>query len=498
MGKRGIGAGAAIVVLALLMSGCVPEPSPWPTDSSTPTPAATEMGPGPGDRRTVSEPTLPATTCTSVSAQLALPDGTASASEESDPPDTQRLQEAMDSCAQTGDDTVAVKLVADGSSDSFLSGPLTIPQGVSLVLDSDVTLYASRNPADYQIDGSPDCGTVATTGKGCRPFLSASSPNAGVQSLAGAGGALGRIDGRGGSDMLGASRTWWDVAQEAREGGFQNVPRLLQTDGADNFVLSDVELVDSAGYHVYYANGDGFTAWGVRILTPTHARNTDGLDIDGATNVTIANSFISAGDDGVGIKASAQKTAHVSVFGNHLYGTHGISIGAFTTGGVNDVIIRENTISGVDAFGEASASSVGIRIKSATRFGGTVQQVAYHDICIDQVSRPIDIDPFYFDLRGDTTPWFTGISIDGLTATNSPAGAGSRLNGLDSQHPLGLTMSNVRVDAPRVRSSDAKIAADGVTFGGENLELDGDGVTLATTEASPAPMSCVFPPFPGL
>lgn len=495
MRMRGAIAGAAAVLLVLTVSACVPEPRPSPT--SSPTPAATEMGPGPGDRRVVIEPQLPVTTCATVSARLAMPDGSASASDESDPPDTSRLQQALDSCAQTGNAIVAVKLVATGSSTAFLSGPLTIPQGVSLVLDSNVVLYASLNPADYQIDGSADCGTVAETGNGCRPFLSASEANSGVQSVADAQGALGRIDGRGGQHMLGSSESWWDIAQTARDGGFQNVPRLLQTNGANNFVLSDVELVDSAGYHVYFSNGDGFTAWGVRILTPTQARNTDGLDVDGATNVTIANSYISAGDDGIGIKATSQQSAHVSVFGNHLYGTHGISIGALTTGGVNDVVIRDNTISGVDAFGIASASSVGIRIKSGTRYGGTVQQVTYSEICIDRVSRPIDIDPFYFAEKGKTTPWFTGISINGLTATNSPAGAGSRLNGLDSRHPLGLTMSNVQVDAPRVRSTDAKIAADGVTFGGEPLDLQGDGVTLATTPATPSPLSCTFPPFPG-
>ncbi|MFZ8252605.1 hypothetical protein ACO1KN_13925, partial [Staphylococcus aureus] len=79
---------------------------------------------------------------------LAMPDGSASASDESDPPDTSRLQQALDSCAQTGNAIVAVKLVATGSSTAFLSGPLTIPQGVSLVLDSNVVLYASLNPAD--------------------------------------------------------------------------------------------------------------------------------------------------------------------------------------------------------------------------------------------------------------------------------------------------------------------------------------------------------------
>ncbi|WP_187288806.1 glycoside hydrolase family 28 protein [Microbacterium sp. B19] len=416
--------------------------------------------------------------------------------QEAAPPDTTRLQQALDACTQDGDAIVAVKLVASTSGHDFLSAPLTIPQGVSLVLDSNVTLYASRKPGDYQIAGATTCGSVAESGRGCRPFLTSSARNVGVQSIPSANGSLGRIDGRGGMQMWGSTESWWDIAEVARDGGFQNVPRLLQTDGADNVVISDIELRSAAGYHVYASHGDGFTAWGVRVRTPATARNTDGIDVDGTTNVTIANSFISAGDDGIGIKASTQRTAHVSVFGNHLYGTHGLSIGALTAGGVDDVVIRGNTITGVDAFGMASETSVGIRIKSATRFGGKVEQVHYKDTCIDQVQRPIDIDPFYFDMEGKTTPWFTGISIDGLAAVNSPPGAVTRLNGLDGDHPLVLTMSNVQVDAARVRSSNAEIAANGVTFGGEPLALDGPDVNIATARTAPSAPSCTFPPFP--
>ncbi|MGR9815127.1 hypothetical protein ACUOGV_24215, partial [Escherichia coli] len=81
------------MLLVLTVSACVPEPRPSPT--SSPTPAATEMGPGPGDRRVVIEPQLPVTTCATVSARLAMPDGSASASDESDPPETSRLQQAL-------------------------------------------------------------------------------------------------------------------------------------------------------------------------------------------------------------------------------------------------------------------------------------------------------------------------------------------------------------------------------------------------------------------
>ena len=44
-----------------------------------------------------------------------------------------------------------------------------------------------------------------------------------------------------------------------------------------------------------------FTAWGVKIVTPYDARNSDGIDPGYGTNVTITQSHISDGDDQVAI-----------------------------------------------------------------------------------------------------------------------------------------------------------------------------------------------------
>ena len=41
-----------------------------------------------------------------------------------------------------------------GANDAFLTGPLTIPSGVTLLVDAGVTLYASRNPRDYDVNAT--------------------------------------------------------------------------------------------------------------------------------------------------------------------------------------------------------------------------------------------------------------------------------------------------------------------------------------------------------
>ncbi|MFP4897542.1 polygalacturonase, partial [Paraburkholderia sp. EG304] len=120
-----------------------------------------------------------------------------------------RIQDAIDACPAGQ----AVKLVTGASGDTgFLSGPLRLKSGVSLWIDRGVTLFASRNPADFD-NGAGTCGTATTSNKkSCNPLILAQTTT---------GSAIlgdGTIDGRGGSLLTSGAnagrRTWWDVASQ--------------------------------------------------------------------------------------------------------------------------------------------------------------------------------------------------------------------------------------------------------------------------------------------
>ncbi|PPH21860.1 glycoside hydrolase family 28 protein [Rathayibacter toxicus] len=453
-----------------------------------------------GDRRQVVEPSAPAITCVTVTAQLSMPNGTASAAQESAPPDTARIQEALDSpaCVQADAQSVAVRLSAEGAHASFLSGPLIVHKGEVLLLDSTVTVYASRNPADYQVAGNPSCGSIAATGKGCEPLISVTGSHSGVESGAAPDGSQGRIDGRGGMPMLGSNQSWWQLSQAARNVGEQNVPRLIQAIRADDVTLHDIDLVNSPGFHVSYRDGDGLTAWGVRIYTPATARNTDGIDPAGATDVTIANSWIMDGDDGVAIKAASAPSSHISILRSHFFGTHGISIGSETTAGVSDVLVADNTVTGTDALGNVSAWSVGIRIKSSPKAGGVVTNVLYRNICIDAVKAPLEFDPRYAGGQGATTPWLTNIAVNGLWATHSLPGAVSTLRGTDEVHRLELRLENVSVNAKKVEMAFANVKAFNVQFGGSPVASTDPAAQQSEGAQAAAPPPCTVPSYPQL
>ncbi|MGD0098564.1 MAG: glycosyl hydrolase family 28 protein, partial [Terracidiphilus sp.] len=236
------------------------------------------------DTRHVIEPHFPKA-CTVLRARLSAPSGELALSDEQKQ-DTARIQQAIDNCAEGK----AVELSADGSRDIFLAGPFHLKRGVTLLIDAKVALFASRDPRDY--DMTPGgCGVLSEKGHGCKPFITANdAPNSGIMGE-------GAIDGRGGTEMLGQKITWWDLAHQAKVyDKSQNVMRLLHVDHSDNFTLYKITLRNSPNTHVSFTNTDGFTAWGVKILTPKTARNTDGIDPEaGAKNVTIAWSTIHTG-----------------------------------------------------------------------------------------------------------------------------------------------------------------------------------------------------------
>lgn len=264
-----------------------------------------------GDSRHVTQPSVPAT-CTTLSAQLATSNEQFSSGAESSPPDTARIQAALNSCSGTGQ---AVVLAPGGSDNAFLSGPLSLPARVTLLIDDGATLYASRNPANYQVSGQATCGTTASTGNGCKPFINVTGSSAAIMGTQGPGGGQGAINGRGDQDILGTSGSWWTLSSTAKTAGDdQNNPRLIEAHDVNSFTVYDVDLVNAPLFHLYFEGGNGLTVWGVRIKTPATARNTDGIDPDSATNVTVNDSYIQDGDDGIAIKrpSDASSRSHRS------------------------------------------------------------------------------------------------------------------------------------------------------------------------------------------
>jgi polygalacturonase len=411
------------------------------------------------DTRTVAEPTAPQS-CTVLAAQLAAVEGGRTLAETDETKlDTTRIQHAIDACPK-GE---AVELKPDGAHNAFLSGPLDLRPGVTLLVARGAILFGSRDPHDYEVrPGS--CGIVDESGRGCRALIN------GDQARDAAVMGEGTIDGRGWAKLTGRDVTWWELAEQARKGGHQNCPRLIVLSRSDNFTLYRITLKNSGNFHVVFGNGNGFTAWGVTIDTPRNARNTDGIDPSGSTNVTIAHCSIFTGDDNVALKAGGH-VSHVTIAHNHFYAGHGMSIGSETYGGAEAVRVTDLSIDGADN---------GIRIKSNSGRGGLVRDVVYEDVCIRNTKNPIYMDTDYehFGDKGDRFPTFTGIELRNVRVLT---GGKITLEGFDAKHRLGMTFDNVVFDDVPAMKISAKHADLTLGPGPVNFRPEGEDVKLSGT-----------------
>lgn len=442
-----------------------------------------------GDRRRVSEPRLPAT-CRTLTAEL--PGGTRvfGAADEAAPPDTARIQAALDACAGSGR---SVLLSRAGADSSFLSDPLTVRAGEFLVVDAGTTLFATRDAAAYQQPGKAVCGSIGSSGTGCDPFITVTGRDSGVEGVLRAG-REGTIDGRGDQTLLGTTASWWDQAVTAKEQGLKQVnPRLIQSNSADDVTFYHLTLTDSAKQHLFISQSIGATVWGIKVATPADTLNTDGVNVDSSTEVTVTNSSIMTGDDCVAMTTNNAAESAVTVEHMHCYGSHGLSIGSGTAYGLDSMLIAHNTLDGKDIWGNVSSFNNGIRIKSYPGAGGTVTNTTYFDTCMTGVQNLLVVTPNYAPPSGTTIPWFKSVTIDRAKAVASVPGASSDLEGYSPEQPSGITLRDVDLDATAVTAKYANI-----TLSRTDLSPSGTGVTVTTApgDPGPPPIHCDFPPFP--
>ncbi len=429
------------------------------------------------DTREVAEPRIPAA-CATLEAKFAADHGAIAAQDERRL-DSERIQRAIDHCAAGK----AVVLRAHGDRNVFLSGPIALRSGVTLVVAANTALVASRDPRVYDL-APGSCGIVSNRGHGCKPLILADgAQDSGIMGE-------GAIDGRGGAKLLGQNVSWWDLAHEAKiTDKQQSVPWLIVLRHANGFTLYKITLRNSPGFHVAVNETDGFTAWGVKIRTPRTARNTDGIDPGSSRNVTIAYCSIHAGDDDVAVKSGkAGPSSQISILHNHFYTGHGMSIGSGTSGGVDHMLVDDLTIDGADN---------GIRIKSDRSRGGLVHDLLYRDVCIRDTRNPLVFTPLYTTFSGDQLPVYRDITLQDVHVLT--AGSYTFL-GLDAQHKLGLKLDNVFA-GDQAHSTWLVKNAEFVIGGRRgNLEPTGEDVTVRQTPGSTAgtPFECEarFVPFP--
>jgi Glycosyl hydrolases family 28 len=411
------------------------------------------------------EPVIPPA-CATLTATKSAPAGVLS---DETTLDTAQIQAAISACPAGQ----AVRLVASGGKDAFLSGPLSLKSGVTLWIDTGTTLFASRNPRDFDAKAN-QCGLGTGGASNCFALINATgTTGSGVMGE-------GTIDGRGGENVIGQTPplTWWQLNDDSHLAGNLTAPRLIQTSGGKDFTLYKVHFQNAPKFHIVIGTS-GFVVWGISVITDPTSPNTDGVDPSGASNGVIAYSKISTGDDNIAIKGSGPAIDNIVIAHNHFGKGHGMSIGSETNGGVKNVKVCDLSLDG---------TTNGLRIKSDLSRGGLVQNVSYTDVCMRSVRDPFVFDPFYSSVAGTLIPEFQNISLKNVHVLG---GGASTFSGYDAAHRLTISLDNVVMDSAGSATFSSQYAT--LTFGPDpvNFTPTGTSVTVAKNiTGTAAPLDC--------
>lgn len=264
--------------------------------------------------------------------------------------DQAAIQAAIDAAARQGGGNVILDKV--GNAGRYLTGNLYLKTGVSLVINPGVEIVASRYIGDWDHHGCD------TSGGGCVCDSDLMAPLIFADMAS-------DIAVRGGGTLVGTAYKMrgangqlcdWQVNGSG--------PGMIFYGDVSNAVIENITLEEAQTVGIVLAESDHVVIDSITINSSTDWMWNDAIDIFGAQDVIIRNSYIQSGDDAIALKVSCSVYAarhmmkeldcrdlepvrNILIEGNTVYapyGGSGLKIGWETTGEVSNVIWRNNTV----------------------------------------------------------------------------------------------------------------------------------------------------------
>uniref|UniRef100_A0A0D9WS30 Exopolygalacturonase n=1 Tax=Leersia perrieri TaxID=77586 RepID=A0A0D9WS30_9ORYZ len=214
---------------------------------------------------------------------------------------------------------------------------------------------------------------------------------AGIDGLLLTGG--GTFDGRGASS--------WHLNDCPRKPDCIPPPSSIKLGRVRNATITGVTSLDSKFFHVTIVGSHDVEISHVSIRAPRDSPNTDGVHIQGSSNVRVTDTAVGTGDDCVSVGPGS---ADVTVSGVSCGPGHGISVGSLGRS-PGEAGVRRLRVSNCTIAGTAN----GVRIKtwrgggptpaaaasSSAAAAAAVSGLVFEDIVMRRVRNPIIIDQEY-------------------------------------------------------------------------------------------------------
>jgi len=326
--------------------------------------------------------------------------------------DTSAVQGAIDACNKAGGGTVAVP------AGRYLTGTLTLKDGVTVELTKGAVLVGSTNLEDYP---ARKAGFASYTDNYtvCSLIYAENARDIAVRGE-------GVIDGQG----------------AAFSGEYKQRPYLLRFVTCDGVVLDGITLRDGAMWTVHVLACDRVAIRDVTIRSRCN-KNNDGLDIDSCSNVRISDCDISTGDDAIVFKSTSARPCVNATVSDCLLSSacNALKMGTESNGGFQNIAIANCAIY------DTRLSGVALEIVD----GGAMDGIAISNIAMRDVGGPIFIRlgdrgrPYHDGMDRPGVGRLRNVSISHVIATGADV-TGCSITGL-SGHPVeGIALSDIRIE----------------------------------------------------
>jgi len=243
-------------------------------------------------------------------------------------------------------------------------------------------------------------------------------------------------------------------------GSFFFRPPLIQLNNCSNVLLDGFTVGNSPFWNTHLLYCKDVTVENVTFQNPDGRYNGDGIDIDSCSGVNIADCIFDVNDDAICLKSGNGKDGlrvnrpceNVTVRNCKVLRAHGgVVIGSETSGGIRNVKISDCQFQGTER---------GIRIKSRRGRAGTIENLEFENIDMNDVGCPIVINLYYEcgvladEIENlsdrtqktitDTTPCVRNIDIKNITADGYHS-AGIFILGLPERPVEKVYLNNIKM-----------------------------------------------------
>ncbi|KAF8011663.1 hypothetical protein BT93_J2062 [Corymbia citriodora subsp. variegata] len=194
----------------------------------------------------------------------------------------------------------------------------------------------------------------------------------------------------GGGKINGMGREWWHRSCKTNATNpCHPAPTAVIFHRCKDLIVRNLSVINSQQMHVAFTNCLRVKVSNLRVIAPAASPNTDGIHISASRGVQIKDCIIRTGDDCISIVSNSSRiTVRDIICGPG----HGISIGSLgkskSWAEVHDVVVDGALVSNTEN---------GLRIKTWQGGGGSVTNVIFQDVWMENVAHPIIIDQYYCD-----------------------------------------------------------------------------------------------------